>query len=264
MHDRPQKDRLARRSFLAVASTALAAAGLPSAKNVAGQQPEFAPKAKTDQNASNLCPTDAALDAANPDSYNPPTSDAGGLPPFKYPFSLGEKSLHDGGWLREVTVCELEIAKTISAAQVRLTAGGVRELHWHPIAEWSFMLSGSTRITCIDADGKSFVTDLKKGDLWYFPGGVPHSLQVLDLTAPSSLLVFDDASSERETVHGEPVKYEDPAKHFRFTGARATCQMEAEVEVPSIGFSWKSDPLSTSKRDFAIIGEEVNGRFYES
>ena len=64
--------------------------------------------------------------------------------------------------------------------------------------------------------------------------------------------------------NGEPVKYEDPTKHFRFTGTRASCQMEAEVVVPSTGFSWKSDPLSTSKCDFAIVGEEVNGRYYDS
>ncbi len=29
---------------------------------------------------------------------------------------------------------------------------------------------------------------------------------------------------------GEPAKYEDASKHFRFTGTRATCEMEAEVE----------------------------------
>jgi hypothetical protein len=63
---------------------------------------------------------------------------------------------------------------------------------------------------------------------------------------------------------GEPVKYEDASKHFRFSGTRASCQLEAQVEVPSIGFSWKSDPLSTSKSDFAIMGEEVNGRYYDS
>ena len=63
---------------------------------------------------------------------------------------------------------------------------------------------------------------------------------------------------------GEPVNYEDAARQFRFNGTRATCQMEAEVEVPSIGFSWKSDPLSTSSCNFAIIGKEVNGRYYGS
>jgi hypothetical protein len=63
---------------------------------------------------------------------------------------------------------------------------------------------------------------------------------------------------------GEPVKYDDSSKHFRFTGTRASCQLEAEVELPSIGFSWKSDPLNTSKCDFAIIGQEVNGRYYDA
>lgn len=62
---------------------------------------------------------------------------------------------------------------------------------------------------------------------------------------------------------GEPVTYQDPSKHFRFTGRRASCQMEAEVHVPSAGFSWKSDPLSTSRCDFAIVGDEVNGRYFE-
>ena len=63
---------------------------------------------------------------------------------------------------------------------------------------------------------------------------------------------------------GEPAKYDDAAKHFRFAGTRAACQMEAQVEVPSIDFSWKSDPLNTSKCDFAIIGEEANGRYYDA
>ena len=61
---------------------------------------------------------------------------------------------------------------------------------------------------------------------------------------------------------GEPVKYDDPAKRFRFTGNKAACQMEAEVEVPSIGFSWKSDPLEKSSAAFAIMGQEANGRYY--
>jgi hypothetical protein len=64
--------------------------------------------------------------------------------------------------------------------------------------------------------------------------------------------------------NGESVRYEDASKHFRFSGTRATCQLEAQVEVPSVGFSWKSDPLETSKCDFAIIGNEANGHYYDS
>ena len=63
--------------------------------------------------------------------------------------------------------------------------------------------------------------------------------------------------------NGESVRYEDAGKHFRFSGTRATCNLEAQVEVPSAAFSWKSDPLETSKCDFAIIGDEANGRYYD-
>jgi len=61
---------------------------------------------------------------------------------------------------------------------------------------------------------------------------------------------------------GESVVYDDTAKQFRFKGTRASCQIEAHVEVPSIGFSWKSDALEKSQADFAVMGEEVNGRYY--
>jgi hypothetical protein len=61
---------------------------------------------------------------------------------------------------------------------------------------------------------------------------------------------------------GEHVQYENPEEQFRFIGTRAECHLEAAVSVPSIGFTWKSDPLDTSAASFAIIGEEVNGRYY--
>ena len=60
----------------------------------------------------------------------------------------------------------------------------------------------------------------------------------------------------------EPVMIDDPGKQFRFHGWKARCQLEARVEVPSTGFTWKSDPLETSHADFALIGEEANGRYY--
>jgi len=61
---------------------------------------------------------------------------------------------------------------------------------------------------------------------------------------------------------GERVRYSDPQKQFRVDGFKAIAQLEATVEVPSIGFSWKSDPLETSKANFALIGDEVNGKYY--
>lgn len=60
----------------------------------------------------------------------------------------------------------------------------------------------------------------------------------------------------------EPVLYEDKLKHFRVEGFRAIARAEATVEVPSLNFSWKSDPIETSIAGFAIIGTEVNGKYY--
>jgi oxalate decarboxylase len=84
---------------------------------------------------------------------------------------------------------------------MRLTAGGCRELHWHTAGEWAIMLDGNARITAIDKDGKSFVADVKKYDLWFFPSGIPHSIQGLEPDGCEFMLVFDDgAFSESETV----------------------------------------------------------------
>jgi hypothetical protein len=65
------------------------------------------------------------------------------------------------------------------------------------------------------------------------------------------------------TATGERYDLEDKSRHFRFEGFRAEAQAEAMVEVPSLKFSWKSDPISTSKADFAIIGTERNGKFFD-
>ncbi len=62
----------------------------------------------------------------------------------------------------------------------------------------------------------------------------------------------------------EQVVYEDKAKHFRFEGYKALAQVEAVVEVPALNFSWRSDSLATSKAAFAVIGQEVNGKYYDS
>jgi oxalate decarboxylase len=63
------------------------------------------------------------------------------------------------------------------------------------------VLTGSARITAIDKDGKSFVADVKQNDLWFFPSGIPHSIQGLDPDGTEFMLVFDDGDfSESETV----------------------------------------------------------------
>jgi len=200
MADESEKERWTRRGFLGTSSAALAA-GMMAANNAAGAEQDSAQKAQGDRRRSEPVPKNSAMDAQNADSINPPPTDAGGVPTFKYPFSIAHKRLHEGGWSREVTVRELAVSKSLAGVNMRLTAGGVRELHWHTAAEWAYMLYGTTRITCIDGDGKSFVADTKEGDLWYFPPGIPHSIQGLAPDGGEFMLVFDDGNfSEYETV----------------------------------------------------------------
>jgi oxalate decarboxylase len=186
-----------RRNFIGAAG----AAGLSLAAIARGQSPSKPGASEQDRSRSDPGPTNKIIDQQNPDSFTPPASDAGGMPPFKYPFSLSNKRLHEGGWSREVTVRDLAIAKDLAGVDMRLTAGGIRELHWHNAGEWALMLYGNARITCIDADGKAFVADVTKNDLWYFPTGLPHSIQGLGPDGTEFLLVFDDgAFSEFNTV----------------------------------------------------------------
>ena len=182
------RDQLTRRGFLGIGA-ALAAAGM-------------APAMAADRSRNDPGPGNPALDDQNPDSTWPPGTDSKSLvPTFKYPFSLANKRVYEGGWSREVTVRELPVSKTMAGVNMRLTAGGVRELHWHTANEWAIMLYGTARITAIDADGKSFVADVKQNDLWYFPSGIPHSIQGLESDGAEFMLVFDDGNfSESETV----------------------------------------------------------------
>jgi oxalate decarboxylase len=88
----------------------------------------------------------------------------------------------------------------MAGVEMRLIAGGIRELHWHVGAEWALMLYGSARITAVDEEGRSHVSDVNEGDLWIFPGGIPHSIQGLGPDGARFLLVFDDGNfNEFET-----------------------------------------------------------------
>jgi oxalate decarboxylase len=95
---------------------------------------------------------------------------------------------------------ELPVSTDIAGVNMRLNRGSVRELHWHKAAEWAYMLYGTARITAIDAQGRNFVDDVGVGDLWYFPSGIPHSIQGLGPDGCEFLLVFDDGSFDEDNT----------------------------------------------------------------
>jgi oxalate decarboxylase len=198
-----------RRKFLGVSSAAALAAAAAFGSQNPGQNPAppqsgegKVPRSPDHRlpNETEPGPRNASLDTQNADSVWAPETDNGAVPAFKYPFSFSRKRLESGGWTRQVTVRELPISKTIAGVEMRLTAGGVRELHWHVSAEWAIMLYGKARITAVDGRGHSFVSDVGEGDLWLFPPGIPHSIQGLQPDGARFLLVFDDGNfNEFET-----------------------------------------------------------------
>lgn len=63
------------------------------------------------------------------------------------------------------------------------------------------MTRGKCRITTIDSQGSPNVDDVEEGDLWYFPAGLPHSLQGLGPEGAEFVLAFDSGQqSESNTL----------------------------------------------------------------
>jgi oxalate decarboxylase len=191
---------VSRRSFLGKTSAALAAAASLPILAAAQQTKDVNGDKHTGINEQQLGPANMGLEAQEPDSVNPPASDSGGQPPFKYPFAMSRRRIESGGWTRQVTVRDFPLSKKMAGVEMRLISGGVRELHWHVSSEWAYMTAGRARITAVDQQGRAFVDDVKEGDLWLFPGGVPHSIQGLGENGCQFILVFNDGNfNEFET-----------------------------------------------------------------
>src|SRR5690606_6793231 len=60
---------------------------------------------------------------------------------------------------------------------------------------------GDCRITTLSGAGLPSVEDVSEGDLWFFPAGLPHSLQGLGPDGAEFVLAFDDGEqSESNTL----------------------------------------------------------------
>ncbi|KAM4058652.1 cupin domain-containing protein [Hirsutella rhossiliensis] len=150
--------------------------------------------------ASVLGPYNRDRSRQSPDMVRPPSTDHGSLSNMRWSFTDSHVRIEEGGWTRQTTVRELPTSVELAGVNMRLDSGVIRELHWHKEAEWAYVLDGEVRVTAIDYDGGSFIDDLKKGDLWYFPSGVPHSLQGLGENGTEFLLIFDDGRFSEEST----------------------------------------------------------------
>jgi oxalate decarboxylase family bicupin protein len=171
--------------------------------SVAGQHHAGPHKVSGPYTPDNRNPYDKTVDAQgdtmqdlrqNPGDVRPPSTDHGNVPNMRWSFSDSHMRVEEGGWVRQTTVLELPTSKELAGVLMSLDEGAIRELHWHHQAEWAYVLEGKVRVTALDTEGGSFVNDLEKGGLWYFPAGFPHSLQGLSSNGTEMLLIFDDGN----------------------------------------------------------------------
>jgi len=233
-----------RRDMLAVsAAGAMMTAGAAHAASFGNpdQPPQGAVNAKGPGNLKDPGPQSEPIGSQFPSAQFPPATDVGGMPMDWASFNNAPKRVQNGGWARQVTQKDFAISDTITGVNMRLTAGGIRELHWHQAAEWAIMTYGSCRVTVLDALGRPYVADVNEGDLWYFPAGQPHSLQGLGSDGCEFVICFDDGdASEFNTLlvtdwfaHTPPEvlakNFGVPAETFRRFGGRSRCHQQSRT-----------------------------------
>jgi oxalate decarboxylase len=157
--------------------------------------PQGAVNATNPRSVTDPGPQNPAIRDQFPSAFSPPATDTGSMPLTWASFNNAPRRIQNGGWARQVTQDSFAVATTISGVNMRLTSGGIREMHWHQFAEWAYMTYGTCRITILDEQGRPYIADVKEGDLWYFPAGLPHSLQGLGPDGCEFLICFDDGNA---------------------------------------------------------------------
>jgi oxalate decarboxylase len=197
---------VSRRGLLGAGAGGLAAASVLSTARAQGfgnpdTPPTGAVNATNPASLTNPGPQNPAIADQFPAAVSPPATSTNDMQQFWASFNNAAKRIQNGGWARQVTQYDFQISETIAGVNMRLTSGGIRELHWHEFAEWAFVTYGTCRITVLDPVGQAYVADVNEGELWIFPHGYPHSLQGVGPDGCEFIIAFDDGkASEFSTL----------------------------------------------------------------
>ena len=191
---------VSRRRWLAATAAAGVATAAASARAGSFGNPDEPPQGVVNTtgnpaSAMDPGPQNPTLAGQFPGAFSPPATDVGSMPMFWASFNNAPRRVQDGGWARQVTQADFAISELIAGVNMRLTRGGIREMHWHLAAEWAYVTRGACRITTIDDSGRANVEDVAEGGLWYFPSGLPHSLQGIGDDGVEFILCFDDGKA---------------------------------------------------------------------
>ena len=137
----------------------------------------------------------------NSDSYAPPSTDAGDVDNLHWPLGLSynRPGLNGSGFARQQNVGDLPAASRMAGVDMKLSPYAYRELHWHQANEWAYIFNGSARVGAVNDAGQTTYDDLNAGDVWFFPAGLPHTIQAL-AEGTEFLLVFDSGTFSEENT----------------------------------------------------------------
>ncbi|KAK5265581.1 hypothetical protein LTR99_008718 [Exophiala xenobiotica] len=198
------------------AATSLAASSAPTHTLVPNQQApakeglfldfsetEYPQAIRGENGGFNFSDFSRDYDRLNSDLFARPGTDAGSVPNSKWPMGLSSARSGSGGgnpgWARQQNTNEMPIAQAMAGVDMRLAPNAHRELHWHSANEWAYVFNGSARIAVVNEEGQTYVDDVEAGDLWFFPAGVPHSIQASP-AGVEFLLVFSQGDFSEDAT----------------------------------------------------------------
>jgi hypothetical protein len=122
-----------RRNFLAATAVTGVAAAAATARAASFGNPDEPPQGAINaqrqrgerqrSGAAQPCPS-------GPGAFSPPATNVGDLPTFWATYNNAPRRIQNGGWARQVTQYDFQISTEIAGVNMRLTRGGIRELHW--------------------------------------------------------------------------------------------------------------------------------------
>ena len=114
---------LSRREMLAAAATTAmttAASAQPATFGNPDEPPQGAINAKNPASLTDPGPKNPAIVREFPSAQSPPATDVGDMPMFWASFNNAPKRVQNGGWGRQVTQFDFQVAETISGVNMRL------------------------------------------------------------------------------------------------------------------------------------------------
>ncbi|KAG6830601.1 hypothetical protein H0H92_015882 [Tricholoma furcatifolium] len=111
--------------------------------------------------------------------------------PYTFPLSRAEAKKTSGGSVKVIDSRSFKVTDKISAAEVVVDIGGMRELHWHPTQpEWTFFISGEARMTIFASSSNAQTYNFQAGDIGYIPPSYGHYVENTGSTPLKFLEIF--------------------------------------------------------------------------